>query len=145
MGTKKSALLLLATRHPHISHNIVSLLKRMPNISGTVIAYIKCGSMWTVLWFCCIINVAGFFAHPLSPSLYYSVYIYHPPGICGRGKNTSISGGSVCLILVLYLYPNVSPWFRRKVLHWRIKSWSISWKLTDSYPATRLQCYRRPR
>jgi hypothetical protein len=39
MGTKKSALLLLATRHPHISHSIVSLLERMPNIGGTKIAY----------------------------------------------------------------------------------------------------------
>jgi hypothetical protein len=49
MGTKKSALLLLATRHPHISHNIVNLMERMPNISGTKIAYKMRGRMWTVL------------------------------------------------------------------------------------------------
>jgi hypothetical protein len=32
MGTKKNALLLLSTRHPQISQNIVSLMETMPNM-----------------------------------------------------------------------------------------------------------------
>jgi hypothetical protein len=76
----------------------------MPNISG--IQKIACKmrqhveSAVILLQYKC----GWFFCPPTLPSsVYYSVYIYHPPGICGRGKNTSISGGSVCLILVLYV------------------------------------------
>ncbi len=96
MGTKKSALLLLSTRHTHISHNIVNLMERMPNISGTKIAYkmrqhvdsavILLHYKWLV--FC---------PPTLPPSLYYSVYIYHPSLVSVAVGKTHQYQGDLCV------------------------------------------------
>jgi hypothetical protein len=74
----------------------------MQNISGTKIAYKMRQNVDSAVIFLQY-KCGWIFCPPTPPSLYYSVYIYHPPGVCGRGKNTSISGGSVCLILVFYV------------------------------------------
>ncbi len=109
MGTKKSALLLLSTRHPHISHNIVNLMERMPNISGTTLAYKMRQHVDSAVIFL-LYKCGWFFCPPtLPPSLYYffRIHLSSPQYLWPWEKHINIGGicvSDTCTILYIPMF-----------------------------------------